>query len=63
MDMKSKIQVAKLATSLGWIEEKDWKTLKILFDAYRNTVQQKAVKNAAKAGYTFLQEILNIKHI
>ena len=63
MDMKSKIQVAELATSLGWIDEKDWKTPKILFNAYRNTVQQKAVKNATKAGYTFIQEILNIKHI
>ena len=63
MDKKSKIQVAELATSLGWIDKKDWKTPKILFNAYRNTVQQKAVKNAAKAGYTFIQEILNIKHI
>lgn len=63
MDMKSKSQVAKLATSLGWIDENDLKTPKILFNAYRNTVQQKDVKNAAKAGYTFIQEILNIKHI
>ena len=56
MDMKSKIQEAKLATSLGWIDEKDWKTPKILFNAYRNTVQQKAVKNAAKAGCIYTRD-------
>lgn len=61
MDMKSKIQVAKLAKSLGWLEEKDWKTPKILFNGYRNAVQEKAVKNAVKAVYTFIQEVLNIK--
>lgn len=61
MDMKTKIQIAKLATSLGWIEENDWKTPRIIFEEYRNTVQQKAVNNAVKAGYTFIQELLNIK--
>jgi len=60
MDMNTKIQMAKLATSLGWIEDNDWKTPKILFEGYRNTVQQKAVNNAVKAGYTFIQDLLNI---
>lgn len=55
------IQIAKLATTLGWIEEDDWKTPRILFEGYRSIVQQKAVNNAAKAGYTFIQELLNIK--
>lgn len=61
MDMKTKIQIAKLATSLGWIEENDWKTPRIIFEGYRNTVQQKAVNNAAKAGYTFIRDLLSIK--
>lgn len=61
MDTKTKIQIAKLATTLGWIEENDWKTPRILFEEYRSTVQQKAVNNAVKAGYTFIQELLNIK--
>ena len=61
MDMKTKIQIAKLATSLGWIEENDWKTPRIIFEGYRNTVQQKAVNNAAKAGYTFIRDLFGIK--
>ena len=61
MDMKTKIQIAKLATSLGWIEENDWKTPRIIFEGYRNTVQQKAVNNAAKAGYTFIRDLLGRK--
>ena len=61
MDMKTKIQIAKLTTTLGWLEEDNWKTPRILFEGYRSTGQQKAVNNAAKAGYTFIQELLNIK--
>lgn len=34
MDIKSGIQMAKLATALGWIDEKDWKTPKIIFNSH-----------------------------
>lgn len=56
MDIKSGIQMAKLATALGWIDEKDWKTPRIIFPGHRKAVTRKAVHNAAKTGYSFVRE-------
>ncbi len=58
MDIKSGFQIAKLATALGWIDEKDWKTPRIIFNSHRKAVTRKAVQNAAKTGYTFLREYI-----
>lgn len=59
MKIKTGIQLAKLATTLGWIEKKDWKTPKILFVGYRKTVTKKAINNATKAGYSFIKYLVN----
>lgn len=48
MKIKTGIQLASLATTLGWIEKKDWKTPKILFVGYRKTVTKKTINNATK---------------
>ena len=55
MDIKSGIQMAKLATALGWIDEKDLKTPKIIFNSHRKAVTRKAVHNATKTGYSLVR--------
>ena len=55
MDIKSGIQMAKLATALGWIDEKDWKTPKIIFNSHRKAVTRKAVHNATKTGCSLVR--------
>ena len=42
MDIKSGIQMAKLATALGWIDEKDWKTPRIIFPGHRKAVPRRS---------------------
>lgn len=59
MKIKTGIQLAKLATTLGWVEKKDWKTPKILFDGYCKTVTKKAINNATKAGYFFIKNLVS----
>ena len=59
MKIKTGIQLAKLATTLGWVEKKDWKTPKILFVGYRKTVTKKAINNATKAGYFFIKNLVS----
>ena len=55
MDIKSGIQMAKLATALGWIDEKDWKTPRIIFPGHRKAVTRKAVHNATKTGCSLVR--------
>lgn len=61
MKIRSKLQMAKLATTLGWIDEKDWKTPKVVFNSHRNSVTRKAVHNAAKSGYSFVRDFVEKK--
>lgn len=50
MKVSTGIKCAKIMTTLGFIEEKDWKTVKILNGTYRNQVKQKALRNARETG-------------
>ena len=59
MKIKTGIQLARLATTLGWLEKKVWKTPKILFVGYRKTVTKKTINNATKAGYSFIKKLVN----
>ncbi len=55
MTLEKKIRMAEIATKLGVIEEKDWKTPKIISSKYRATVTRKAVTNAVKMGQNWVK--------
>lgn len=55
MRIKTGIRIAELVTSLGWIDEKDWKTPKIIFKEHRKIVTRKAMFNAVKTGILYMK--------
>ena len=59
MKVSTGIKCAKIMTTLGFIEEKDWKTVKILNGNYRNQVKQKALRNAKETGKRIQQKLKN----
>ena len=55
MSISEKIKMAEFATKVGWIENQDWKTPKIILKGYRYKIQKKALKNAVCSGYRVIQ--------
>lgn len=55
MRIKTGIRIAELVTSLGWIDEKDWKTPKIIFKEHRKIVTRKVMFNAVKTGILYMK--------
>ena len=57
MSIRTKIRQVEIATSLGLINESDWKTPRIISGSYRKQVTRKVISNAAKAGRLIVKKI------
>ena len=59
MKIRDTINIAKFATSAGWLQEKDWKTLKILSGDYKRRVVKKGICHAAKDVISIVTAIMS----